>query len=207
LWELPWQRQEPRQQRKGAVAIMPAPTDGMAADGSTCGSCHGSDMSRANSGGSTCGSCHGSDRSRGSSEACNRHHAGSHRVNGCRCQHLWELPWQRQEPRQQRRVQSPACRLPQIEWLPMSALVGAAMAATGAAAAAKPAIAIMPAPTDRMAGDGSICGSCHGSDRSRGSSRCAPSCAKPAAGARMQRGLQHPFDMHRRPGKLRVQTQ
>ena len=49
---------------------------------------------------------------------------------------MWELPWQRQEPWQQRRLQSPACRLPQIAWLAMAAFVGAAMAATGVAAAA-----------------------------------------------------------------------
>jgi len=170
---------------EGAVAGMPAPTDGMAADVSTCGSCHGSDMSRGKSGGSTCGSCHGSDRSRGSSEACNRHHAGSHRLNGCRCQHLWELPWQRQESRQQRSLQSPSCRLPQVKWLPMSALVGAAMAATGAAAAAEGAVAIMPAPTDGKAADVSTCGSCHGSDMSPGSSG---GCSRHHAGSHRRHG-------------------
>jgi len=50
---------------QGAVAGMPAPTDGIAGDGSAFP--------------------------------------------------LWELPWQRPESQQQRRVQSPACRLPQIK--------------------------------------------------------------------------------------------
>jgi len=115
----------------GAIAGMPAPTDCVAGDGSTCGSCHGSDWGRGSSGG------------------CDRRHAGSHRVP------------------------SRACRLPQIAGLAMAAVVGAAMAATGVAAVAEGAIAGMPAPTDCMTGDGSSCGSCHGSDQSRGSSgRC-----------------------------------
>jgi len=45
------------------------------------------------------------------------------------------------------------------------------MAATGVAAVAKVPVAGMPAPTDRMAGHGSTCGSCHGSDRGRGISQ------------------------------------
>ena len=48
---------------EGAVAVMPAPTESMTGDGSTCS--------------------------------------------------LWELPWQRPESRQVRRLKSRSCRLPQ----------------------------------------------------------------------------------------------
>jgi len=121
---------------EGAVAGMPAPTDCMAGDGA------GLAMAAL----AHCGSCHGSDRSRGRSGGCRRRHAGSHRLHGWRWRRagdgstcsVWELPWQRQESRQEWRVPSPTCRLPQMEWLAMAAVPH--------------------------------CGSCHGSDRTRGRS-------------------------------------
>ena len=153
-----------------SVAGMPAPTDCMAGHGSTCGSCHGSDGT---SGDLRCRS---------------RRHAGSHRLHGWRWQHLRELPWQRRDQRRPAMSRSPACRLPQIAWLAMAALVGAAMAAlvgaamaaTGLVATCDVAVAGMPAPTDCVAGHGSTCGSCHGSDRSGGDLRC---CSRRHAGS------------------------
>ena len=215
-----------------AVAGVPAPADGLAGSGSTCGSCHGSDWSRGNlrccsrrHAGShrwhdwqwqhlwelpwqrlesrrpamlqspacplppmawlavaalaSCGSRHGSDWSRGNLRCCSRRPAGSRRWLGWQRQQLWQLPWQRSESRRPAVLQSPACRLPQMAWLAAAAIVGAAMAAIGVASTCGVAVAGMPAPTDGMTGSGSSCGSCHGSDWSRGNLRC---CSRRHAG-------------------------